>query len=98
MKDYKISVLGDGGWGTTLANLLSQKGYKIAVVAGGGTLNASFLKEGLVDELFLDVEPVIIGKGLPLFAGKQFGKKLELLGIKKLSKNEIQLHYKVLKK
>ncbi|TAN63029.1 hypothetical protein EPN16_00445, partial [bacterium] len=25
----KIAVLGDGGWGTTLAILLAKKGYKI---------------------------------------------------------------------
>src|SRR3989338_8368005 len=28
-KDTKISILGDGGWGTTLAILLSGKGYEV---------------------------------------------------------------------
>src|SRR3989338_9069355 len=28
-KDTKISVLGDGGWGTTLALLLAEKGYGV---------------------------------------------------------------------
>ena len=28
-KDTKISILGDGGWGTTLALLLSGKGYEV---------------------------------------------------------------------
>lgn len=28
-KDTKIAVLGDGGWGTTLSLLLSQKGYNV---------------------------------------------------------------------
>ncbi len=28
-KDTKISILGDGGWGTTLALLLAEKGYEV---------------------------------------------------------------------
>ncbi len=31
MKKLKISVLGDGGWGTTLAILLSQKGFSVSL-------------------------------------------------------------------
>jgi len=30
-KDLKVAVLGDGGWGTTLAILLSKKGYKVTL-------------------------------------------------------------------
>lgn len=73
------------------------KGFKEVIVAGGGTLNASFLAENLVDEIYLDVEPIILGKGISLFQGKDFQRKLKLLGQKKITDNEIQLHYKVLK-
>ncbi|RKY32880.1 MAG: glycerol-3-phosphate dehydrogenase [Candidatus Omnitrophota bacterium] len=31
MRDLNISVLGDGGWGTTLAILLNNKGYKVTL-------------------------------------------------------------------
>lgn len=31
MKNLSISVLGDGGWGTTLAILLSKKGFKVTI-------------------------------------------------------------------
>ncbi|TRZ93998.1 NAD(P)-dependent glycerol-3-phosphate dehydrogenase [bacterium] len=31
MKIVKIAVLGDGGWGTTLAMLLSKKGYSVTI-------------------------------------------------------------------
>lgn len=78
--------------------LLKKQGYQTALAGGGGTLNASFLKAKLVDEIFLDVEPFLLGEGKPLFNGKQFETQLKLLGTKKLSKNEVQLHYKVLKK
>jgi dihydrofolate reductase len=76
---------------------LEGKGFSTAVVAGGGKLDGSFLKENLVDEIFLDVEPHLLGNGIPLFAGADFELELELLGTKLLSKNEIQLHYKVKK-
>ena len=67
------------------------------IVAGGGILNNAFLVENLVDEIYLDIEPIILGEGIPLFKGKDFEKQLELLETKQLSKNEIQLHYKILK-
>ena len=67
------------------------------VVAGGGALNASFIEENLVDEIFIDIEPIIIGKGIPIFRDKSFERNLKLVGQKKISENEIQLHYEVLK-
>jgi len=31
LNKIKISILGDGGWGTTLAILLAQKGYRVSL-------------------------------------------------------------------
>ena len=76
--------------------IVKEHGYRKAMV-GGGVTAASFIREGLVDELFLDVEPVIIGSGIPVFSDKKFESKLKLLDIKKTSMNEIRLHYKVLR-
>ncbi|HBO99850.1 MAG: Bifunctional deaminase-reductase domain protein [Candidatus Uhrbacteria bacterium GW2011_GWA2_41_10] len=67
------------------------------IVAGGGILNASFLADNLIDEMYIDIEPVVIGKGIPLFKGQDFERNLKLLGQRTLSENEIQLHYKVVK-
>ncbi len=74
---------------------LLKKDFRQVLVAGGGQLNASFMKEGLVDELYLDVEPVVLGKGIKLFGNDRLQAKLSLVGTKKLSANEIQLHYTV---
>jgi len=73
------------------------KDYKEVIVAGGGILNASFFAEKLVDEIYLDIEPIILGKGIPIFKDKDFEQKLKLIGQKKITDNEIQLHYQVLK-
>ncbi len=76
---------------------LQQQGFFTALICGGGKLNSSFMKEKLIDEIYLDLEPIILGKGIKLFADAKFEAKLELIGIKKLSKEEVQLHYRVRK-
>ncbi len=78
--------------------MLKEKGFKEALVAGGGMLNSAFLEEGLIDELFIDIEPLILGRGIPLFADDDFTPRLKLLEVKKLNNHQtIQLHYKVIK-
>lgn len=76
---------------------IAQKGFKEVVVAGGSKNNASFLKDRLADEICLDVEPFIFGQGIPLFAPADFEFQLELLEVKSLSPQTVQLHYRVKK-
>jgi len=77
--------------------ILKEKRFAKALIAGGGMLNSSFMKEKLVDEIYIDVEPLVFGKGIKLFSDNNFDAKLELVEAKNLSKNTIQLHYKILK-
>jgi len=76
-------------------NVLKKKGFTKVMLGGGGKVNGAFISEGLIDEIYLDVEPIIFGKGVRLFADADFEKKLTLLSVKKLSSNIIQLHYSV---
>ncbi|MBI2017812.1 dihydrofolate reductase [Candidatus Daviesbacteria bacterium] len=76
-------------------HVLSNASFETIMVCGGGGLNSSFMKENLVDEIYIDIEPMIFGQGIKLFADANFEKGLELVGTKKLSPNEIQLCYKV---
>jgi len=80
-----------------IIKILEQKGFTTAFLAGGGQLNASFAKENLIDEIYFDVEPLVFGKGIKVFAEEDFEFELKLLETKKLNPNTIQLHYKVLK-
>lgn len=75
--------------------ILEEKGFKEAFLAGGGYLNSSFMKEGLIDEIYLDIEPLVFGKGIQVFSPEDFEYELELLEINKLNKNTVQVHYKV---
>mgnify|MGYP001578240048 FL=1 len=76
-------------------HFLQQQRFSIILVCGGGKLNACFMKEKLINEIYLDVEPIILGAGIKLFADAEFEAKLELMEVQKLSRNEVQLHYKV---
>lgn len=66
-------------------------------MAGDGALNASFMLENLVDEIYLDIEPIVFGRGIKVFAENDFEMKLRLIETKKLSNDETQLHYQVLR-
>lgn len=77
--------------------MLGEKGFKKALIAGGGILNSAFLKEELIDELYIDIEPLILGHGIPLFADCDFTPRLKLLDVKYLDNHQtIQLHYQVI--
>ncbi len=107
LKNVKLVVVAQKDFKTSSSNhfvahspkeaLKLLKGFEHVIVAGGGALNASFMEENLVDEIYIDVEPIVFGKGISLFREKNFERKLEFLGQKNITENEIQLHYKVLK-
>ncbi|MEK6888227.1 MAG: dihydrofolate reductase family protein [Candidatus Aenigmatarchaeota archaeon] len=78
--------------------IMKKRKFRKVLLGGGSMINASFMKAGLVDEIYLDVEPFVFGKGIKLFSDEGFEAKLKLIGTKKLSKNEIQLHYKVIRR
>ncbi|MCR4284211.1 MAG: dihydrofolate reductase family protein [Parcubacteria group bacterium] len=106
-KDVKLVVVAQEDFQTLVQNHLVAHSPKEAlkllsdfervVVAGGSMLNASFVEENLVDEIFIDIEPIILSQGIPLFRDKNFERNLKLVGQKQISDNEIQLHYEVLK-
>lgn len=76
---------------------LEKEGYKTAIVTGGSTLNSYFVKEKLIDEIVINVEPVVVGKGIALFNPDDFDLNLNLLETKKLGHGIIQVRYKIKK-
>lgn len=72
-----------------------KKGYEKMLLIGGGTVNGMFLKEGLIDEIFLDVHPLVLGSGIKLFENCQVNIPLKLLNTSQLEGNQVLLHYVV---
>ena len=86
---------------TKLLSILSKKGVKTILLEGGGTLNYSFLKKNLIDEMIIALTPYVLGSEntINLFEGISFlSLKIKLrLKLKKVQKsgNEIILNYKL---
>lgn len=66
-------------------------------VVGGGELNGSLAKLGVIDEVFLDVEPVVLGQGKQLFGSHDVTLELKLLATKRIGESTVQNHYEVMK-
>ena len=86
---------------TKLLTILSKKGIKNVLLEGGGTLNHSFLKKNLIDEMVIALTPYVLGSEntVSLFEGISFPSlkmklPLKLKTVKK-SSNEIILNYKI---
>ncbi len=86
-----------GGSPAEALKMLKEQGFETAYVGGGGRLNYSFLKEGLVDEVMIDIEPEILGKGIGLLSDEDIRSKLKLIEVKKTSEDEVQLRYSVIR-
>lgn len=94
--DFQTSELNHVVVPSPQAALTLLNSYKEVVVAGGATLNSAFLSQGLIHEIYLDVEPIILNQGIPLFSHLENNQNLKLLHYRVLGKDLVQLHYKVL--
>ena len=76
---------------------LSQSGFKKTLLAGGSTINAAFAKEDLLDEVILNIEPAIVGRGIPIFANEDFNLKIDLVSVDKIENGILSVKYRVLR-
>ena len=74
---------------------LAGRGFGEIVVAGGAEVYTAFLETGQVDELWLTIEPLLFGAGLPLVHRAPPGLRLRLAEVVRLGENTVQLHYRV---
>jgi dihydrofolate reductase len=74
-------------------NKLKQQEGKNILIFGSPRASQSLLNEGLIDEFWLFVNPIILGKGMPLFKGINGTTKLKLAESKTFPCGVIALHY-----
>ena len=72
---------------------LRKRSGKNIWLMGGGELARDFLKDDLVDELYIGIVPVLIGEGVPLFPSGFPQREFTLLENKTFSKGMIALKY-----
>lgn len=78
-----------------LIQKLQKSGFKKIVIAGGSAIFNLFLKAGVVNQLFLTVEPILFGQGVNLL-NQLVNIKLRLVKSTHLSSQTILLEYDVL--
>lgn len=73
---------------------LAARGAATALLAGGPTVNAAFVRERLVDEVVLALEPVLVADGLPLLVGDAPDLRLDLLAVDDRRAPTLRVHYR----
>lgn len=82
----------------TLITKLEERGYTKALLLGGEKTNTEFLQAGLVEEIWLTIEPKIFGRGNNLLAECDFEGDLQLIRSERLNeKGTLLLIYKVIR-
>lgn len=77
-----------------LIKRIASEGYQQLAVCGGMMVYSLFMKAGVVDELYITIEPKLFGDGLKFLAEAQ-EVDLEVIDTQMLNPNTIRLHYKV---
>ena len=77
-----------------VASIKLEEGKGICVM-GGGVLAQSLFEADLIDEVGLNVHPVLLGSGVPLFHQMQRQIDLQLIECRQLSKGCVLLRYEV---
>nr|AIA15571.1 Dihydrofolate reductase [uncultured bacterium] len=77
-----------------LVERLTSEGATGLAVCGGATVYSQFMESGLVTDMYLTIEPLLFGSGVPLFAGR-LEVDMQLAEILKLNDNTILLHYRI---
>ena len=71
--------------------------YNQILILGGSQIYSLFLKQNLIDEIFLTIEPFIFGSGQNLFNDLNIFQKYQLIDLQKLnSRGSILLKYKLI--
>jgi dihydrofolate reductase len=77
-------------------DLEKRPGRDICVM-GGGLLARSLLSAGLIDEVGLNVQPILLGSGIPMFPSGDFRASLHLTEARPLQGGCFYLRYRVAK-
>ena len=74
------------------AHITAAAGGRDVWLVGGGDLAWQFAADGLLDELILTVVPVVLGSGLPTFAGR-LTDRLTLTAVRPHRSGMVELRY-----
>jgi dihydrofolate reductase len=64
-----------------IINAVEKDGFQGLVICGGGKVNRFLASAGLVDEIVIGIQPVVLEEGIPLFGSYKPNLKLELISV-----------------
>jgi dihydrofolate reductase len=76
---------------------MKQQPGKDMVIFGSGSIVSTLMQHGLIDEYRIIVNPIVLGKGNPLFKGIKDKHNLKLLKTKVLGSGVVILYYEPVK-
>jgi len=79
----------------TEARRIKDQAGKDIWLFGGATLSELMMREGLIDELWLSVHPILLGSGKPLFGVQDSRRPLTLLESKVYNTGLVSLRYSI---
>jgi dihydrofolate reductase len=80
-----------------ITKLKSQEGGGDIIVYGGASFDSSLIKENLIDEYYLFINPVVIGNGKTIFKDLKEIRKLSLVESITFDSGTVLLYYEVKK-
>jgi dihydrofolate reductase len=91
--DQKVEIISEDAT-EFVRKLKNQEGKDICVM-GGGLLAKSLFEANLIDEIGLNIHPVLLGSGIPLFHEMSHQIDLELLDCKRFKNGCVFVSYRV---
>jgi len=79
-----------------LLEKLEKEGFSDVAICGGSSIYSLFLRSGCVSKLYITLEPILFGNGIPLFKDIE-QTKLTLLSTTPLNQNTLLLEYQIIK-
>jgi dihydrofolate reductase len=75
--------------------LIAAAGDRDVWVVGGGNVASQFADEGLLDDLFVTVVPVVLGDGKPLFDRRLPSGAMQLIAVRPFDSGMVELRYAI---
>jgi len=84
-----------GGDAVEFVRRLKEQDGKEICVMGGGELARPLLEAGLIDEVGVNIHPVLLGSGVPLFRGMNRQIDLERIDCRPMKNGCVYVLYRV---
>lgn len=78
-----------------LIESLAERGYESIAICGGSQIYTMFMNSGLVDKIYLTIEPLVFGKGMGIF-NANVEKNLKLVSTSSTEGGTIFAEYEVI--